>query len=36
MRLRQLVVPLLLAVLSAPAAAQDDYPRRKPITLVTP
>ena len=36
MRFRLLAVPLALAVLSAPAAAQDDYPHRKPITLVTP
>jgi tripartite-type tricarboxylate transporter receptor subunit TctC len=36
MKLRLLAVPLLLAALSAPAAAQDDYPQRKPITLVTP
>lgn len=36
MRLPLLAILLTLAALPGPAAAQDDYPQRKPVTLVTP
>jgi tripartite-type tricarboxylate transporter receptor subunit TctC len=36
MRSRLFAGALLLAALTTPAAAQEDYPQRKPITLVTP